>query len=184
MEMCIISGVAAQVRSLGGEAGSARSPPSSPPCWPLAPALLVTLEAQHSLACHRPDALLPHVLHKIYVVPWGQPHLEAWRGLLGQPPFLGGRAKTKTSSSFVPLPGAETSHHQAGEDRGTAAGPGLPLRLLVDVLSTTTTSLQPGSICWVWISMALVCKPKAGLRPCPKLSLARAWQGDHDLSSR
>lgn len=76
------------------------------------------------------------------------------------------------------------SHHQAGEDHGTAAGPGLPLRLLVDVLSTTTTSLQPGSICWVWIRMALVCKPKAGLRPCPKLSLARAWQGDHDLSSR
>lgn len=36
--------------------------------WPLAPSLLVTLEAQHSLACHKPDALLLH--KKTYMVLW------------------------------------------------------------------------------------------------------------------
>lgn len=62
------------------------------PCWPLTPTL-VTLEAQHSLACHRPDALLSHVLHKTYMVLWGQPYLKAWKDLLGQLPFLGGRQR-------------------------------------------------------------------------------------------
>lgn len=81
-KICIISGMAAPVRSLGGEDGSARSLS----CWPLTPALLVTVEAQYSFACHKPDTVLPHVLHNTYMVPEVQPHLEPWRGLLGQLP--------------------------------------------------------------------------------------------------
>lgn len=66
------------------------------------------------------------------------------------------RKQIKTSSFLVLLSGAGTSCHQVGEDHGTAAGPGLLLRLLVGVFSTTTTSLQPGPTCWAWTRMALV----------------------------
>jgi len=180
--MCIISGLAAPVRSLGGEAGSASSPPSIP-----------SMLASHSCP---PDDIrgtalpcLPQA--RCTVAPRASQDLHGpvgttTFGVSERPPgptMLLGR-QTKTSSSLVLLSGAGTFCHQAGEDRHTAAGPGHLLRLVVGVLSTTTTtSLWPGPTCWAWIRMASVCEPKAGLRPCPKLSLARAWQDHCDLSS-
>lgn len=182
MEIYIISGLAAPVRSLGGEAGSARSPPSvfsvlvscsCPPGDIRDTALSCMPQARYTVApCASQD------LHG----PKGTTMFGSLEEPLGPTALL--RRQTKTSSYLVLLSGAGMSCHQAGEDCGTAAGPGLMLRLLVDVLSTSTTSLRPGPTCWAWIRMASVCEPKAGLRPCPKLSLTRAWQDHCDLSSR
>lgn len=83
---------------------------------PLASALLVTLETQHFLACCRLDALLSHVLHKTCIVPWGQPHFKAWRGLLGQPPFSGGRQRRAPSWSQC----LEQGHPTIRQERTTA----------------------------------------------------------------
>lgn len=182
MEIRIILGLPAPVRSLGGEAGSARSTPS-------APSLLASCSCPPGDIRGTALPCLPQA--RCTVAPCASQDLHGPMGTttfggLERPPgptTLLWR-QTKTSSSLVPLSGAQTSHHQAGEDHGTAAGPGLLLRLPVGVLSTTTTSLRLGPTCWAWIRMASVCEPKAGLRPCPKLSLARAWQDHCDFSSR
>lgn len=145
MEICIVSGLAAPVRSLGREAGSARSstsvfstlasrscPPgdirgTAHPCLP---------QARCTVA--------PHASQDLHG-PVGTTIFGGFEGPPGPTALL--RKQIKTSSSLVLLSGAGTSCHQVGEDHGTAAGPGLLLRLLVGVFSTTTTSLQPGPTC-------------------------------------
>lgn len=134
MEICIISTLAAPVRSLGGEADSCRSSP----CWPLALALLVALEhstllpatGQCTVASHASQD--PHGPMETNTC--GGPGGTTWASHPSQ------EAKTKTSSSLVPLSGARTSC-------GTLAWPSLLLR----TLSSTTISLQQGAICWAWI---------------------------------
>lgn len=90
METCIISTLAAPVRSLGGEADCS----SSPPCWPLALALLVKLEHSTLLPATGQSTIASYASQHPHG-PVGQPHGEAWRSLLGQPLFSGGKNKNK-----------------------------------------------------------------------------------------
>lgn len=82
--------------------------------------------------------------HKNHMVTWDN-HMwglggASWANHSSQ------EAKTKTSSSLELLSGAGTSC-------GTLARPSLLLRLLVGVLSSNTSSLQQGAVCWAWIGI-------------------------------
>lgn len=166
MEICIISTLAAPVRNLGGEADSSRSSP----CWPLALALLVALEHSTLLPATGQCTGASHASQD----PHGPMGTTTCGGLEGPPgpATLLRRQKQRQAPPWSCC--LEQGHpvalwHGQASCLGPSAAPPSPSNKVPYV------GRGPGPSMY---------EPRAGWRPCPKLSLARTWQDHHDLSSR
>lgn len=157
MEICIISSLAAPVRSLGGEADSCRSPP----CWPLALALLVTLE--HS-------TLLPATGHccltHITTATWSCGTTMC--GGLEGPPGPTTLPRKQNQRQAPPWSCCLEQGHSVALWQGQASCLGCWWGHSAAAAPPSNKVSYAGQR-----SGSAMYEPKAAFRPCPKLSLAR-----------